>query len=309
MRIGTRFARLIREGPRRVNATHLAQVTKRHKAVRPVRLGPGLVYIARMPGAVSTPDRPRSPIRRLAPLIAVALLAIAAYIIFGRGSISLEALIRHRMAIDGFVTEHRLLAVLAYIALYIAAVALSLPGAVFLTVAGGLLFGLAVGASAAVIGATVGATIIFLVARTALGEPLLRRAGPRAAQLAQGFRDDAFSYLLFLRLVPAFPFFLVNLVPAFAGVRLLPFVTATALGVIPGAIVYALAGTGLDSLIAAQRDAYNTCLAAGRTECQMIFNAKDVLTPQLIGALVALGLLALVPVIVKRLRTRSRAPM
>jgi len=93
MRIGTRFARLIREGPRRVNATHLAQVTKRHKAVRPVRLGPGLVYIARMPGAVSTPDRPRSPIRRLAPLIAVALLAIAAYIIFGRGSISLEALI------------------------------------------------------------------------------------------------------------------------------------------------------------------------------------------------------------------------
>ncbi len=290
-------------------ATRLDHVTKPHKAVRAARLGPSLVYIARMPGAVSTPDRPRSPIRRLAPLIAVILLAIAAYIIFGRGSISLEALIRHRMAIDGFVTEHRLLAVLAYIALYIAAVALSLPGAVFLTVAGGFLFGLAVGASAAVIGATVGATIIFLVARTALGEPLLRRAGPRAAQLAQGFRDDAFSYLLFLRLVPAFPFFLVNLVPAFAGVRLLPFVTATALGVIPGAIVYALAGTGLDSVIAVQKDAYNTCLAAGRTACQMIFNAKDVLTPQLIGALVALGLLALVPVVVKRLRARLRAPM
>ena len=146
------------------------------------------------------------------------------------------------MAIDGFVTGHRLLAVLAYIGLYIAAVALSLPGAVFLTVAGGFLFGLAVGASAAVIGATIGATLIFLVARTALGEPLLRRAGPRAAQLAQGFRDDAFSYLLFLRLVPAFPFFLVNLVPAFAGVRLLPFVTATALGVIPGAIGLCLRG-------------------------------------------------------------------
>jgi len=309
MRIGTRFARLIREGPRRVNATLLAHVTKPHKAVRPVRLGPGLVYIARMPGAFSTPDRPRSPIRRLAPLIAIILLAIAAYIIFGRGSISLEALVRHRMTIDGFVTEHRLLAVLAYIALYIAAVALSLPGAIFLTVAGGFLFGLAVGASAAVIGATVGATIIFLVARTALGEPLLRRAGPRAAQLAQGFRDDAFSYLLFLRLVPAFPFFLVNLAPAFAGVRLLPFVAATALGVIPGAIVYALAGTGLDSVIAAQKDAYNACLAVGLADCQMVFNAKDVLTPQLIGALVALGLLALVPVVVKRLRARSRAPM
>src|SRR5580704_13219066 len=127
MRIGTRFARLIREGPRRVNATLLAYVTKPHKAVRPVRSGPGLVYIARMPGALSTTDRPRSPIRRLVPLIAVVLLAIAAYFIFGRGGISLEALVRHRMTIDDFVTAHRLLAVLAYIALYIAAVALSLP--------------------------------------------------------------------------------------------------------------------------------------------------------------------------------------
>ena len=90
------------------------------------------------------------------------------------------------------------------------------------------------------VGATIGATLIFLVARTALGEPLLRRAGPRADQLAQGFRDDAFSYLLFLRLVPAFPFFLVNLVPALAGVRLGPFVAATALGVIPAAVVFAL---------------------------------------------------------------------
>jgi uncharacterized membrane protein YdjX (TVP38/TMEM64 family) len=258
-----------------------------------------------MPGAFPTPDRSRSPIRRLVPLIAVVLLAIAAYTIFGRGSISLEALVMHRMAIDGFVAEHRLLAVLAYTALYIAAVALSLPGAIFLTVAGGFLFGLAVGTLAAVIGATLGATIIFLVARTALGEPLLRRAGPRAAQLAHGFRNDAFSYLLFLRLVPAFPFFLVNLVPAFAGVRLLPFVAATALGVIPGALVYALAGTGLDSVIAAQMESHSACLAVGRADCQMIFNAKDVLTPQLIGALVALGLLALVPVVVKRLRARA----
>jgi uncharacterized membrane protein YdjX (TVP38/TMEM64 family) len=251
-------------------------------------------------------SRPRSLIRRLAPLIVVVLLAAAAYIAIGRG-ISLEELVRHRGTIGAFVSAHRLLAVLAYIALYITAVALSLPGGIFLTVAGGFLFGLAVGASAAVIGATLGATIIFLVARTALGEPLLRRAGPRATQLAQGFRDDAFSYLLFLRLVPAFPFFLVNLVPAFAGVRLGPFVAATALGIIPGAVVYALAGTGLDSVIAAQQAANRDCLAAGRADCHFIFDPKDVLTPQLIGALVALGLLALVPVVVKKLRARSRA--
>lgn len=282
-------------------------LTKPHKAVTAVRLCSGLVYIARMSATPPTTDRPRSLLRRLAPLIAVVLLAAAAYVLVGRGGISLEELVRHRAAIGAFVAEHRALAVLVYIALYIIAVALSVPGAVFLTVSGGFLFGLAVGASAAVIGATVGATIIFLVARTALGEPLLRRAGPRAAQLAQGFRDDAFSYLLFLRLVPAFPFFLVNLVPAFAGVRLLPFVTATTLGVIPGALVYAFAGTGLDSVIAAQKDANSACLAAGRGDCHMIFDAKDVLTPQLICALIALALLALVPVVVRRLRARSRA--
>lgn len=319
MRIGTQFARLIREGLGAVNANAHAgrqafcgPVTKAHKAVRSVRFGGRrgyLVYIARMSATPPSATRPRGLTRQLTPLIVFLLLAAAAYVVVGQGEISLAALVRHRMAIDAFVGEHRVLAVLAYIALYIVAVALSLPGAVFLTVTGGFLFGLAVGASAAVIGATIGATLIFLVARSVLGEPLLRRAGPRAAQLAQGFRDDAFSYLLFLRLVPAFPFFLVNLVPAFAGVRLLPFIAATALGVIPGALVYAFAGTGLDSIIAAQKNAYNDCLVAGSSACQLSFDAKEVLTPQLIGALIALGLLALMPVVVKRLRARSRTTM
>jgi uncharacterized membrane protein YdjX (TVP38/TMEM64 family) len=245
--------------------------------------------------------------RRLVPLAAVILLACIAYYFLGRGGLSLEALVRHRATIDALVTEHRVLAVLAFIGLYITAVALSVPGAVFLTVSGGFLFGVAVGASAAVIGATIGATLIFLVARTALGEPLLRRAGPRAIKLAQGFRDDAFSYLLFLRLVPAFPFFLVNLVPAFAGVRLASFVAATALGIIPASFVYAFAGTGLDSVITAQKNSYQGCLADGRTDCHLTFDARDILTPQLLGALVALGLLALVPVVVKRWRARRSA--
>jgi uncharacterized membrane protein YdjX (TVP38/TMEM64 family) len=253
-------------------------------------------------------DRPRGLIRRLAPLIAIILLAGLIYYAFGREELTLEALVRHRAAIDGFVTEHRVLAVLAFIGLYITAVALSVPGALFLTVTGGFLFGLVVGASAAVIGATIGATLIFLVARSALGESLLRRAGPRVSQLAQGFRDDAFSYLLFLRLVPAFPFFLVNVVPAFAGVRLGPFVAATALGIIPGAVVYAYAGIGLDSIIAMQNDLYQECVAAGRAECHLTFDARDILTPQLLGALVALGLLALLPVVVRRLRARRSAP-
>lgn len=259
-----------------------------------------------MPAFESPAERPPNFVRRLVPLAAVAVLAVIAYCVFGRDGLSLGALIRHRTAIDAFVTGHGLLAVLAYIGIYVLVVALSVPGAIFLTVSGGFLFGLMVGAAAAVVGATIGATIIFLVARTAVGEPLLRRAGPRAVKLAQGFRDDAFSYLLFLRLVPAFPFFLVNLVPAFAGVRLLPFVTATALGVIPGSAVYALAGTGLDSVIAAEKHAYDACLAAAGANCQPTFDPMDILTPQLLGALVALGLLALVPVAVRRLPPLAR---
>lgn len=272
--------------------------------------GHRLVYTARMavspPATDPTRGQPSRLARRLLPLIAVILLAAIAYYVFGRSGLSLEALVRHRAAIDGFVAEHRVLAVLAFIALYIVAVALSVPGAAFLTVSGGFLFGLAVGASAAVIGATIGATLIFLVARTALGEPLLRRAGPRAIKLAQGFRDDAFNYLLFLRLVPAFPFFLVNLVPAFAGVRLCPFVAATVLGVIPGSLVYSLAGTGLDSVISAQKNSFDSCLAAGRSDCHMTFEPRDILTPNMIAALVALGLLALLPVVVRRLRAPGR---
>ncbi|HZP69865.1 MAG TPA: VTT domain-containing protein [Pseudolabrys sp.] len=249
----------------------------------------------------------RGVARRLLLLAAVLVLALAAFLIAGESGISLESLVRHRAAIDAFVEQHRVGSVVVFIAIYIVTVAFSLPGATFLTVAGGFLFGFVIGAIAAAIGATIGATLIFLIARTALGEPLLRRAGPRARQLAKGFRDDAFSYLLFLRLVPVFPFFLVNLVPAFAGVRLRPFVAATAIGVIPAVVVFTLAGIGLDSVITAQKNAYHQCMAAGENTCRMVFDASEVLTPQVIVALVALGMLALLPVFVKRWRARSRA--
>lgn len=246
----------------------------------------------------------RSPrfARRLIVLLTVVLLVVAIYVVFGRGLISLEALVRNRAAIDAFVSTHRLLALIGYIGLYVVAVAVSLPGAAFLTMAGGFLFGTVVGAAAAVAGATIGATLVFLVARTALGKPLLQRAGPRAQQLAKGFREDAFNYLLFLRLTPVFPFFLVNLVPAFAGVRLCTFLAATALGIIPAALVYAFAGTGLDSVIDAQQRSYEACMATGHPDCHLVFNARQVLTPELIGALIGLGVLALLPVAVRRLR-------
>jgi uncharacterized membrane protein YdjX (TVP38/TMEM64 family) len=239
-------------------------------------------------------------------LVVVIALSGAAYFAVGDEAISLQGLVQHRMAIFGFVSSHRVVALLTYIGIYVVTVAVSVPGAAFLTVAGGFLFGPLGGAAAAVVGATIGATLIFLAARTALGEPLLRCAGPRANQLARGFRDDAFSYLLFLRLVPIFPFFVVNLVPAFAGVRLGPFIAATALGVIPAAVVFALAGTGLDSVIMAQKEAYDQCVASGNSGCRMVFDTSDVFTPQLIVALIALGLLVLVLVVLRHWRARSR---
>ena len=250
----------------------------------------------------------RSLVRRLLPLLAIVVIAAVAYFTVDKDSLFV-ALVRNLETIDAFVADHQVLAVLAYIGIYAAAVAVSLPGATFLTITGGFLFGLAIGASAAVVGATIGATAIFLIARTALGETLLQRAGPRATQLARGFREDAFSYLLFLRLVPAFPFFLVNVVPAFAGVRLATFIAATGIGIIPGATAYAFAGSSLGSVIAAQKKAYDACVAAGSADCHVTLTRDEVLKPEVIGALIALGLLALVPVVVKRLRARSRAAM
>src|SRR5207244_446397 len=191
-------------------------------------------------------------------------------------------------------------ALAAYMALYIAAVALSIPVGVFLTVTGGVLFGALLGGVAAVVSATIGAICIFLIARSAIGEYLVRRAGSVAERLAEGFRADAFSYLLFLRLVPIFPFWMVNLVPALAGVRLATFAAATALGIIPATFVFAFVGAGLDSVIAAQQAAYRSCLAAARSDCRLEFHVNAALTPELIGALTALGVLALVPVLVKR---------
>jgi uncharacterized membrane protein YdjX (TVP38/TMEM64 family) len=255
----------------------------------------------------------RSRLRRFAPVVVV---LVAMLVVFASGAyrhLSLETLVRHRMAIDAFIDHHMLAALGAFVAIYITVVALSIPGALCLTVTSGILFGTLAGGVASVIGATAGATVIFLVAKSACGESLVRRAGPLACKLADGFRADAFNYLLFLRLVPAFPFFLVNLVPAIAGVKLRTFTGATALGIVPATFAFAFLGSGLDSVLAVKEGPYRACLASGRTECPIPFDIGAIVTPQLLAAFAALGALALVPVLVKRLRARharsSPAPL
>ncbi len=256
--------------------------------------------------AEAAPSRASSlKVRRYAPIAVIVLAMIAVFATGAHRHVSLETLVRHRMAIDGFIAAHGIAAVAAYMAIYIVVVALSIPGSLFLTISGGILFGLIVGGIATVISATIGATIVFLVAKSACGESLVRRAGPLGCKLADGFKADAFNYLLFLRLVPAFPFFLVNLVPALVGVKLRTFVVATLIGIIPAAFAFTFLGTGLDSVIARQEHAYLACLAAGRADCHIQFDIGMIATPRLVASLATLGLIALIPVIVKKLRARS----
>ena len=218
--------------------------------------------------------------------IAVAVVALlAALRLTGLGELlSLETLARHREALVGLVAAHALLAAAIYAAIYVAAVAFSVPGAVWLTIAGGFLFGAVLGTALAVGAATAGAVLVFLLARRIFGAEALARLGPTAAKLAAGIRRDAASYLLVLRLVPLFPFFLVNLVPAFVGVRLPVFALTTLVGIMPATAVFALAGAGLGEVLAAGGD----------------FELSRVLTPTILGALVGLAALSLAAIPLRR---------
>ena len=242
----------------------------------------------------------RPTVMRYLPL---AILVLAMALAFATGAhryIKLEKLIAHRDDLQAFVAAHEVKALALYVAVYVAVVALSVPGAVFLTVFGGFLFGWLWGGIATVVAATIGAVIVFLIASTSVGDALVVRAGPRLRRLADGFREDAFAYLLFLRLVPVFPFWLVNLAPALFGVPLKTFALATAIGIVPGTFAFAFAGAGLDSVIAAQKAAKQACIAAGGTDCYMRIDLHALVTPKLLVALAALGLVALIPVVLRR---------
>ena len=235
-------------------------------------------------------SRARSAVRLL-PLLAL-LLGLGLFFAFGlQDRLNCAALRDNRAWLGDWVASHRLLAILGFMALYAAAVALSVPGAAVLSVAAGFLFGIPAAAAMVVTAATAGATILFLAARSAFRDLLQARVGPWLAKLQRGFAENELSYLLFLRLVPLFPFFVVNLVPAFLGVRLRSYVVATFFGIIPASLVFASLGDGLGGQFDAGRD------------CSL----GNALTPQIILALVGLALLALVPVVYKRFAARRRS--
>jgi uncharacterized membrane protein YdjX (TVP38/TMEM64 family) len=237
-----------------------------------------------------TDRRVAFPLRRLWPLGLLAL-GIGAFFGFGLDQyLTFEALRANRADLTAFVAEHALLAAALYVLIYATVVALSVPGGAVLTITGGFLFGTLTGTALVVVAATSGATLLFLIARTAFGHALRARAGPFLKRMEAGFRENALSYLLVLRLIPLFPFFVVNLVPAFLGVSLRTYVLGTFFGIIPGSFVYTSVGAGLGSVF-------------DRSER---FSPAGILTPEILIALIGLALLALLPVGYRKLRARRQ---
>ena len=230
-----------------------------------------------------------SSVNKFVPL-GVLVAGIAAFFTLGLDQfVSFEALREHRDVLATFVAYNPLLAPLAFMVIYAVVVAFSLPGGAIMTIAGGFLFGTVLGTVWVVLSATTGATILFVIAKTSLGDLLHAKAGPWLKKMENGFRENALSYLLVLRLIPLFPFFVVNLVPAFLGVSLRTYVLGTFVGIIPGSFVYATVGTGLGSIF-------------DRNEA---FTASGVMTPEIVTALIGLALLSLLPVAYKLIKARQ----
>lgn len=242
---------------------------------------------------------------RITNFLPIAVIAGALLFAWASGwldYLSLSNAIMHREALVAQVAANRGLALTFYFLAYAGLVALSFPGASLLTVMAGFLFGGIVAGLVTVFAATAGAVLIFVLARSSFGDFLQRRAGPFVARMIDGFNRDAFNYLLFLRLTPVFPFWAVNIVPALLNMRLTPYAAATFLGIIPGTFAYAFVGAGLDSLVAAQEAANPGCAAAGT--CAI--DPAALVTPQILAAMVALAVLAILPVIIRRWRGAQR---
>lgn len=222
-------------------------------------------------------------IKRWLPLILIVVLIVAAWASGLLDMVNLETIKQQRGELLGLVEAHPILSVAIYMVLYAVVVALSLPIALIMTLTGGLLFGKWLGTAVIVFGATAGATLVFLIARSALGNTLREKAGPLYKKVAANMEQNAVGYMLFMRLVPLFPFFLVNIVPALFNVRVMPYVITTFIGIIPGTFVYANVGKELGT----------------------IESLSDIASPQTLIAFTLLGLFALIPTLYKQIKNRK----
>jgi uncharacterized membrane protein YdjX (TVP38/TMEM64 family) len=224
--------------------------------------------------------------RRKWILLAVLAALVAAFFALDLGQyLTLAELKARRDALFAAYAAHRAVFILGYIGVYVATTALSLPGATVLTLAGGAIFGTVAATLVVNVGASTGATLAFLVARYLFRDAVERRLGTRLAAFNEGLKSGAMGYLLFLRLVPVFPFFLINLGAGLTQVPLRTYVVATVVGILPGSFVYCNAGANL----------------------ARIDSVAEIASPGVLGALALLGAFALIPTIYQRVR-RRRAP-
>ena len=230
----------------------------------------------------------KSPIKRFAPLGIIALGLALFFYFDGPSYVNMDSLRENREVLAGFVQEHFLLAFLGFIAAYAVLVAISFPGSSILTIVGGFLFGAFTGTLGVVIAATLGATAIFFAAKTAFGESLRAKLGSgKLAKFEEGLKDNELSYLFILRLVPIFPFFLVNVAPALFDVKTRNYMISTFFGIIPGSFVYASVGNGIGAVFDRGEEANLSGL---------------MFQPAVIGPILGLIALAMIPVIYKRVK-------
>jgi uncharacterized membrane protein YdjX (TVP38/TMEM64 family) len=252
-----------------------------------------LVTEIELTGLEQTPGRRRL---RLALRFGPALLVIAAIVVLVRsgvlGELSLEALKGHRAALLAFVHAHPLESLGIYLAVYVATVALSLPTALILTLSGGFLFGTWIGGAMAAISCTLGAVIVFLVSRLTVGDAVEARTGPRVRVLAEEIKKDAFFYILTLRLIPVTPFWLANVAAGLIAIPVGVFASATLIGILPVAVIYAGIGAGLGVVFDHGEG----------------FSPHVLMTPRILLPLIGLAVLAVLPILYQRRRGRRGPP-
>jgi len=226
---------------------------------------------------------------RYVPILIIAFLMMVGYFSGFYRALNFETLRYHHLELTEYVNNNPVMTPFMFTGAYGVATALSIPGGIFLSILGGYLFPQPWCTLYVVVGASVGATLLFLAARTAFGDLLKQKAGPHLQKMEAGFHKNAVSYLLFLRFVPLFPFWLVNLAPAFFNVRLRTYIWTTFVGILPGAFVFTQAGRGFNAVFETAEE----------------FSLASVFNLQVKIALACLGLFALVPILIKKWREKK----
>ncbi len=240
-----------------------------------------------------TTEIKRSPIWiKLWPVYLIAAVMIAAWQLGLFQYLSLDTLREQQEVLQGFVANNLVLALAIFIAVYAAATLFMLPGALWITIAGGFLFGLVGGSLATIVGATTGASLLFFAARTSIGSALRERAGPFMTKMEAGFNENPFSYMFALRLLPVVPFPVANIAPALLGAKYREYAITTAIGIVPGVIAYTWVGSGLGATFAAGEDPNLASVARN-----------------MLPALAALGVVSLIPVAYKKITGRKADPV